>query len=253
MAAVAARAGGAPASGTLRLGGREVDVRSPRAALGSGSCDRTDDRYHLVPHMDTLLLDETSPALVGPTMTLLEQPEMFDRFEASLETGDRTWWDEASPEFIDNVADSGQTFYLRLVPNGLRQIPGLEERLAQPCRILDTACGAGVGVIRLARTYPDATVVGADGDAHSIDIARRRVEDAGLDDRISFVHSPLETSTSTASSPWSPTTSQCTSVATSMRSPPTSMRRWSPAAGSSSPTCRSPRPPTVCKPCQVAS
>ena len=90
---------------------------------------------------------------------------MFDWFEGSLDSGDPVWWDGASPEFIDNVADSGRAFYVRFIPDGLRHVPGLEA--------LDIACGAGIGAIRLARTYPYATVVGADGDAHSLDVARR--------------------------------------------------------------------------------
>ena len=163
-----------------------------RAAHAAGVLERSDDRYRLAAHMETLLLDRRSPALAGPMFTLLEQPEMFEWFEDNLDSGDRTWWDEASAEFIDNVADSGRPFYVRLVPDGLRRIPGLEERLSQPCRILDTACGEGIGAIRLARTYPAATVVGADGDAHSLDVARRHAEDAGLDDRVRFIHSPLE-------------------------------------------------------------
>ena len=163
-----------------------------RAAEAARVLDRDGERYQLAPHMETLLLDRTAPALAGPTFTLLEQREVFDRLEATLSSGDRAWWDEASPEFIANVAETGRPFYIRLIPEGLGRIPGLAERLAQPCRILDTACGAGVGVLRLARAYPTATVVGADGDAHSLDVAQRRVSEAGLDDRVSFVHTPLE-------------------------------------------------------------
>lgn len=164
-----------------------------RAALAAGVLeDDGDERYHLGPHMDTLLLDVSSPAHAGPTFRILEQPEMFDWFEQRLPTGQRTWWDEASPAFIENVGDTGRPFYTRLVPGALREIPGLEARLAEDARILDTACGAGVGVVRLAETYPDATVVGADGDQHSLELARRRAEEAGVGDRVGFIHTPLE-------------------------------------------------------------
>lgn len=163
-----------------------------RAALASGILERDGDRHYLAPHIDTLLLDEHSPGYAGALFTLMEQPEMFDRFEASLASGDRTWWDEASAEFIANVGATGRPFYTRLIPHGLDQVPGLNERLADACRIMDTACGAGIGVVRAARTYPHATIVGADGDGHSLELAARRVKDEGVSDRVSFVETPLE-------------------------------------------------------------
>jgi len=168
-----------------------------RAAYGSGACDRTgtgltDARYRLAPHMPTLLLDTTSPAYAGGVFATLEQREVFDRFDETLATGTRMWWDDTRPEWISAVAATGRPFYTRLVPGGLSQVPGLPERLAAGGRILDTACGAGVGLVRLAEHYPASSIVGADGDAHSIDRAAERLEAAGLRDRVDLVVTPLE-------------------------------------------------------------
>jgi len=58
--------------------------------------------------------------------------------------------------------------------------------------IVDGACGAGVGLVRLAGHFPAGRLVGVDGDAHSIDLARARIERAGLADRVRLVCSPLE-------------------------------------------------------------
>jgi SAM-dependent methyltransferase len=163
-----------------------------RSAFAAGICDREHDSYRLAAHMATLLLDADSPAYLGGVFTTLEQPEVFDRFEASLASGERSWWDQTSPDWIAAVARAGTSFYTRLIPGGLEQVPGLGERLAAGCRVVDSACGAGVGVVRLAEAYPACQVVGVDGDGHSIDQARRRVADAGLADRVSLVCSPLE-------------------------------------------------------------
>ncbi len=163
-----------------------------QAALAASVLEREGDRYRPAAHMDTLLLNETSPAHAGAIFRILEQPEVFDQFEDRLSTGQRTWWDQASAEFIDNVGDTGRPFYTRLIPDGLHRVPGLSERLSEGCLILDTACGAGVGVIRLAETYPDATVVGADGDLHSLEVAAQRARTAGVEDRMEFMHTPLE-------------------------------------------------------------
>ena len=172
-----------------------------RAALAAGVCELASGadatvglggRYILAPHMGTLLLDTTHPAYAGGVFTVLEQHEVFDRFEASLATGARLWWDECSPDWIAGVAGTGTPFYTRLVPGGLAQIPDLAERLAAGCRVLDTACGSGSGLVRLAITYPRCTVLGADGDQHSLAEAGRRLAAAGVAERCRLVHTALE-------------------------------------------------------------
>ncbi|MGY2004130.1 class I SAM-dependent methyltransferase [Blastococcus sp. SYSU DS1024] len=163
-----------------------------RAAVGAGILERSAAGFRLAPHMATLLLDPGSPAYVGGVFGVLEAREVFGRFEETLATGERMWWEDTSPEWIAAVSGTGTPFYTRLVPGGLDRVPGVADALAAGCRVVDTACGAGVGVVRLATTYPRCTVVGVDGDRHSLDRARARVEEAGLGDRVELVHSALE-------------------------------------------------------------
>ncbi|GAA3171788.1 hypothetical protein GCM10010531_26520 [Blastococcus jejuensis] len=163
-----------------------------RAGLAAGVLERSDDGYRLGDHIATLLLDTTSPAWDGGVFAVTEAPEMFGRFETHFATGERMWWDDTSPEWIAAVAGTGTPFYTRLVPGGLAQVPGLAERLDAGVRVIDTACGAGNGAVRLATAYPRCTVVGVDGDRHSVEKARERVAAAGLADRVEVVHSALE-------------------------------------------------------------
>jgi SAM-dependent methyltransferase len=163
-----------------------------RSALAADVIERTGDGFGLAAHLDTLLLDTGSPSYIGGVFLVCEAPEMFARFEANLATGNRMWWDETSPDWIAGVAGTGTPFYTRLVPGGLAQVPGLAERLAAGCRVVDTACGAGVGLVRLARTYPACEIVGVDGDQHSIDAAQARVAAAGVEDRVRLACSGLE-------------------------------------------------------------
>ena len=163
-----------------------------RSALAAGVLERDGERFRTAPHMATLLLDRSSPAYVGGVFLVTEAPEMFTRFEQVLASGERMWWDQTSPEWIAGVSGTGTPFYTRLVPGGLGQVPGLAERLAAGCRVVDTASGTGTGVLRLAEHYPASTVVGVDGDAHSVAEARRRVAEAGLAHRIELACSPLE-------------------------------------------------------------
>jgi hypothetical protein len=83
-----------------------------------------------------------------------------------------------------------------------------------------SACGAGVGLVRLAQHFPACRVVGVDGDAHSIERATARVAEAGPAG-CSWSAARSRTSRSTSRRPWSSTTSPCTSAATSTWSPGT--------------------------------
>lgn len=161
-----------------------------QGAVAASICDRTGDRIALAPHMATLLLDEGSPAFAGGVFAVLEQPEVFGRFEAELGSGQRMWWSDCSNEWIASVGRTGRPFYTRLVPGAIEKVPGLAEKLQAGCRVADTACGAGVGLVRLAQTYPNCSVIGIDGDAYSLELAKQRLGEAGLD--LPLVHSPLE-------------------------------------------------------------
>jgi SAM-dependent methyltransferase len=164
-----------------------------RSALANDILERAGDgAYRLAPHMDTVLLDRGSPAYAGGTLSVLAQPEIFDRFGATLASGERTWWDKVGPGFIEGVAGTGGAFYVRLIPGGLARVPGLADELPNRPRFLDTACGAGVGLVRLAEAYPTATVVGADGDAYSVELAAERLRRHGLEGRVELVHTALE-------------------------------------------------------------
>jgi SAM-dependent methyltransferase len=163
-----------------------------RAAVAAGVLEREGAGFRTAPHMATLLLDDASPAYAGALFPVFEQPEMIGRFEACLGSGERMWWDDTSPEWITAVAGTGTPFYTRLVPGGLERVPGLGDRLAAGCLVVDSACGSGVGVLRLAATYPRCRVVGVDGDGHTVEAARALAADAGLDGRVEIVHSALE-------------------------------------------------------------
>lgn len=163
-----------------------------RAAIGAGIVVRDGARLRLGEHLAELLLAGDHPAHVGAVFRIFEHPEIFDRFGERLATGERSWWDQCSPEFIDGVAATGLPFYVRLVPGGLDRVPGLTDELQGSARILDSACGAGAGLLRLAETYPTAKIVGADGDRHSLDRAAKALSEAGIEDRVELAHTPLE-------------------------------------------------------------
>src|SRR5205814_2239 len=65
-------------------------------------------------------------------------------------------------------------------------LDGVEAKLAKGASIADVGCGHGASTLLLAETYPASTVVGFDAHDGSVDAARKRAADAGLEDRIRF-------------------------------------------------------------------
>lgn len=163
-----------------------------RSAHAAGAIEAAADLYKLDPVTAGLLTDRDSPAYIGGMFKVLAQPEMFDVFSSRFSTGERTWWDQVSSDFIRGVAETSRPAYLRLIPGGLARIPGLEEALKNSAEVMDLACGAGFGLVHLARTYPSTRLVGVDGDAFSLELASANAEEAGVADRVELIHSTLE-------------------------------------------------------------
>ncbi len=151
-----------------------------------------DQAFKLAPHVDKLLLDRDFPGYIGGIPGVMVQPEFFDLFAENLPSGQRIWWDQCSPAFIQSVSETARPFYTRLIPGGFARVPGLSDRLDQGAHILELACGAGVGLIRMAQTYPQSTFVGLDGDAYSLELVADRLKEVGLQDRVSLTRSMLE-------------------------------------------------------------
>lgn len=163
-----------------------------QSALAAEVLEEDAGRYQLAPHMATLLLDVDSPAYMGGAFVVLSRSEVFDNFSASLSSGEHTWWDQTSNEWIAGVAGTGRAFYNRLIPGGLERVPGLVQALTAGAPVLETACGAGVGLVKLATRYRAGTYVGVDGDAYSLELAAERLAAEGLNDQVRLVLSALE-------------------------------------------------------------
>jgi SAM-dependent methyltransferase len=70
----------------------------------------------------------------------------------------------------------------------LPSIPDVHARLQAdpPARVADIGCGAGWSSIGIARGYPKARVDGYDLDEASVELAKRYVREAGLEDRVTI-------------------------------------------------------------------
>jgi SAM-dependent methyltransferase len=73
-----------------------------------------------------------------------------------------------------------------LISNWIAALDGLEAKLARGARVADVGCGHGASTIILAKAYPNSTFVGFDSHGASIETARKRASEAGLNGNIRF-------------------------------------------------------------------
>lgn len=124
--------------------------------------------------------------LVIPSILLT--PKVIDAFHH----GGGIAFSEMGPEVseaIDRLHRPAFDHYLAKV--WLPQVPGLKERMLAGMRILDVGCGLGRSSLALARAFPRSTVHGLDPDAHSIEGARSRAAEAGIEN-LEFLELPMQ-------------------------------------------------------------
>ena len=123
--------------------------------------------------------DKASEAVVGMARSFLRQATDLIEHPARSNTWDHV--DEALLQGIGRLS-MAITDAFRAAENLL---PGLNERLsATGSAFLDVGTGTGWLAIGIARTYPQARVVGLDIFEPALDLARRNVAAEGLDGRI---------------------------------------------------------------------
>ncbi|MFE9648454.1 class I SAM-dependent methyltransferase [Streptomyces sp. NPDC006365] len=154
--------------------------------------DGYDRRFSLPAEHRRVLLDRDDPCYMaaGP------------QFIASIA--------ETLPEVLEAFATGGGVPYERYGRGTREGIAGLNRPMFQPetlrswaaalpdvhrrltdgsgARVLDLGCGLGWSTIALARAFPTARLIGIDLDPASVEQARRNADEAGLGDRIAFVH-----------------------------------------------------------------
>jgi ubiquinone/menaquinone biosynthesis C-methylase UbiE len=164
-----------------------------RAAYAAEVLDLDDGRYRLAEHMSTLLLDSDAPGYLGGAVrTFVALRETYLDLRSFARTGAREWWSDFDPEWIDAVAENGQTYYRRLLNLVVPRLPAVAGSLERGARYLDLACGVCRGPAKVAATFPRTTVTAVDGDAYTLEVAEREMREQGLGDRFRFVHSMLE-------------------------------------------------------------
>ena len=163
-----------------------------QAAGGFVEYDAAAGSYALPPEHAVALTDEQSPAyLTGffqfAVGAVIDSPGVID----AAATGRGIGWHEHNHHVFEGCERFFRPGYTaHLVPSWLPALDGVVDKLEAGAKVADIGCGHGASTILMAQAYPRSTFVGSDYHTESIEIARRRAQDAGVGDRVHFEVGP---------------------------------------------------------------
>lgn len=178
-------------------------VREWLEAMGAGGwlvvthdagADAPDERrFALVPGVREVLVDPENDLYLAPLLRQVSAAQLSMRtMERAYQTGDGLAWADHDPDVRVAQGDMNRGQLLRDLPRWLReQLPATAEALDGGARVADVGCGHGWASVGIATAYPGARVHAYDLDEPSVAAARRRVQEAGLEGRITVYAEPV--------------------------------------------------------------
>src|ERR1700691_1243492 len=186
-------AGGPQTPGELakRTGTAERYVRewlSAQAAGGYVTYDPGPGKFHLSEEQAFAMADENSPAfLPGAFQLALAAVKAEELLTERFKTGQGLGWHEHDHElFVGTERFFRPGYAANLVAAWIPSLDGVEQKLNSGGRVADVGCGLGASTILMAKSYPKSEFVGFDYHEKSIESARQRAKDAGVNGRIRF-------------------------------------------------------------------
>jgi len=184
-----------PAELAARTGTAERYVRewlNAQAAGGYVAYNPATSAYSLPPEQAVAFTEADSPAYLPGLFetaigSVLDSPRITD----AVRSGEGVGWHEHNHHVFDGCERFFRPGYnASLVGAWLPALDGVVEALERGARVADVGCGHGASTILMAQAFPDSTFTGSDYHLGSIETARRRAREVGVEDRVTFEASP---------------------------------------------------------------
>lgn len=159
-----------------------------QAASGYVRYEPTSGRFSMTPEQAFALTDPDGTLFLPGAFqlalgTLASVPRTIDAFRSGEGIG---WKDQDANVFVGCERFFRPGYAANLVPSWIPALNGVEDALHAGGRVADVGCGLGASTILMANAYPEAEFIGFDYHAASIELARRRADEAGVADRVRF-------------------------------------------------------------------
>jgi 2-polyprenyl-3-methyl-5-hydroxy-6-metoxy-1,4-benzoquinol methylase len=180
-----------PAALARKTGAHERYLREwldANAAGGYVTYDPATRSYSLPPEQAAALADESSPAFIPGFFSVVEaMMKAQERISRAFQTGEGMPWGEHAHCLFEGTERFFRPGYLaNLTQQWIPALDGVAARLGRGASVADIGCGVGASTIIMAKTYPRSRFIGFDAHAGSIELARKRAEEAGVADRVTF-------------------------------------------------------------------
>ena len=166
-------------------------VREWLDAMASGgyvTYDASTERYVLPAEQAFALSDPDSPAFcTGMFQIALAMYAAEPRIAKAFRTGEGLPWGDHHPCLFEGTERFFRAGYIgNLISSWIPALEGVTAKLEAGARVADVGCGLGASTILMAKQFPRSRFFGFDSHAASIATARKRAEEAGVTDRVTF-------------------------------------------------------------------
>jgi len=160
---------------------------SAQAASGYVTYDATTNSFSMTPEQAAVFGDEKSPVfMTGAFYAVTAVYNDVPKMEKAFQTGNGiAWGDHDTCLFCGTEKFFSPSYESNLVNTWIPSLDGVDAKLKSGAKVADIGCGHAASTIIMAKAYPNSTFIGYDYHDKSIEQARARAKDAGLNN-ISF-------------------------------------------------------------------
>ncbi len=170
--------------------------RAARLAFGHGATTALDEAAYIILEALHLPIDALDPFL-DAKLTRAERAKLDALIEARVTTRKpaayllNRAYIQGVPFYVDERVIVPRSFIGELLMTAFAEDNALIGDPAGVSRVLDLCTGGGSLAILAARVFPNAHVDAVDLSADALEVAKRNVEEHGLEDRVRLVHGDL--------------------------------------------------------------
>lgn len=160
-----------------------------QAAGGYVKYNADNNTYNMPPEQAMVLANAESPFYLVPGM-VEGMPSMWadeDKAIEAFKTGNGIGWHQHNHRLFYGTEFTFKPGYkANLTTNWIPALKGVEEKLRSGGKVADIGCGHGASTIVMANAYPNSEFFGFDYHEESVETARKRAKEAGVEDRVTF-------------------------------------------------------------------